>query len=345
MVRSSVDISGPATLGVGEGDVLRFDGKVDNQGSITVEGGELRLLGDFSNKVRTVDNNGNTVTPPGRITVQDGTIRFSKPLTTNAGVITSANAPNNTDGNITTNHIHGAIDNTGRIVVASDTVATFHDSVTQRQNVTIFEGGTALFLADLDFRPTSQIAMAIAPGSTSGSLGSVQVAGQLTLDGNLSVTVGDDYTAAAGDRFELLTSTGGIAGAFDNITLPALPGNLEFELLYGPTSVMMEARVGGLPGDYNEDSVVDAADYIAWRSALGGSTSLANDDTPGVGQDDYDRWKANFGRTGDVVGGIALGMHPAVPESSGATIVFVALLSFAFSVPGTRARREAKMLG
>jgi T5SS/PEP-CTERM-associated repeat protein len=327
LVRSKVQISGAANLEVGAGDVLRFDGEVANQGSITVVGGELRFLDGFTNNAGST--NTNPPVPPGRITVQDGTIRFSEPLTTNGGVITSANAQNNTNGNITTNHIHGAIDNAGRIVVARDTVATFHDAVTQRQNVTIFEGGTALFLADLDFRPTSQIAMAIAPNSTSSSSGSVQVAGQLTLDGDLTVTVSSDYMPVAGDRIELLTSTGGIDGAFDNITFPSLPGNFEFELLYGPTSVMMEARIAGLPGDYDDNGVVDAVDYIVWRKRLGDSESLANDDTPGVGQDDYDRWRANFGLTGETSIGGALGTHVGVPEPSSVVLVLIGTLMYA----------------
>ena len=33
------------------------------------------------------------------------------------------------------------------------------------------------------------------------------------------------------------------------------------------------------------------------RNDLGSGTSLANDDTAGVGPDDYARWRAHFGRT------------------------------------------------
>ena len=67
-----------------------------------------------------------------------------------------------------------------------------------------------------------------------------------------------------------------------------------------------------LPGDYNQDGTVDAADYTLWRDNLGSTTSLANDDTPGVGQDDYTRWKANFGQSaGNGSGGSA---NAAVPE-------------------------------
>jgi hypothetical protein len=59
---------------------------------------------------------------------------------------------------------------------------------------------------------------------------------------------------------------------------------------------------GDAAGDYNENGVVDAADYVVWRNSFPGTTSLPNDDTPGVGQDDYTRWRQNFGNTGGGVG-------------------------------------------
>jgi hypothetical protein len=58
-------------------------------------------------------------------------------------------------------------------------------------------------------------------------------------------------------------------------------------------------------GDYNQNGVVDAADYTLWRNNFGSPTSLPNDPSPGVGQDDYTRWKQNFGQTGGGAGSIA----------------------------------------
>jgi hypothetical protein len=55
-------------------------------------------------------------------------------------------------------------------------------------------------------------------------------------------------------------------------------------------------------GDYDQDKVVDAPDYVLWRKNLGSDTALPNDNTPGVGQDDYDRWRANFGQTAVAIG-------------------------------------------
>jgi hypothetical protein len=42
--------------------------------------------------------------------------------------------------------------------------------------------------------------------------------------------------------------------------------------------------VAALPGDFNHDNTVDAADYVTWRKTVG---------TP----DDYNIWQQNFART------------------------------------------------
>ena len=57
-----------------------------------------------------------------------------------------------------------------------------------------------------------------------------------------------------------------------------------------------------LPGDYNKNGAVDAADYILWRDHLGEPITLANENpaaaTPGVvDAEDYEFWKSNFGQT------------------------------------------------
>lgn len=68
-----------------------------------------------------------------------------------------------------------------------------------------------------------------------------------------------------------------------------------------------------LLGDYNENKVVDAADYTRWRDNLGSATALPNDDTPGVAADDFTRWKNNFGMS--IPGGGSVSAT-AVPEPS-----------------------------
>ena len=68
-----------------------------------------------------------------------------------------------------------------------------------------------------------------------------------------------------------------------------------------------------LVGDYNDDGVVDLADYPVWRDNLGSTTAnLPNDLTPAIVDDlDYDAWKANFGATS---GNGGLNALAGVPE-------------------------------
>lgn len=82
-----------------------------------------------------------------------------------------------------------------------------------------------------------------------------------------------------------------------------------------------------LHGDYNGDDVVDAADYVAWRDAMGTTLTLVNDETPGsVDETDYDVWKSHFGQT--LNGGGSLGSN-AVPEPTSLAMLLLAVLILA----------------
>jgi hypothetical protein len=51
-----------------------------------------------------------------------------------------------------------------------------------------------------------------------------------------------------------------------------------------------------LPGDFNNDGLVGAADYVAWRKGLGSEMRLPGDTTPGaVTSADYQVWRSNYG--------------------------------------------------
>lgn len=57
-------------------------------------------------------------------------------------------------------------------------------------------------------------------------------------------------------------------------------------------------ELSAVPGDYNADGAVDAADFTVWRTAMSTSAGLANEGaTIGMATiEDYQVWKENFGR-------------------------------------------------
>jgi formylglycine-generating enzyme len=90
------------------------------------------------------------------------------------------------------------------------------------------------------------------------------------------------------------------------------------------------AAAAGIAGDYNNNGVVDAADYVLYRKFLGQSVTLPNDSTPGsVTTADYDVWRAHFGQSaGAGSGSVGLG-ESAVPEPSAILLCAVAWGLFA----------------
>jgi hypothetical protein len=86
------------------------------------------------------------------------------------------------------------------------------------------------------------------------------------------------------------------------------------------------AAAPALPGDYNADGTVDAADFALWSASLNKPVTLPNDVTPGIVDDsDYAVWRAHFGAT--LGGGTVAGALSAVPEPSAVfSIIFAALL-------------------
>jgi hypothetical protein len=102
-----------------------------------------------------------------------------------------------------------------------------------------------------------------------------------------------------------------------------------------PDDVAGAQYVYGIRGDYNDDGIVDAADYVTWRNSIGQST------TKGTGADgiidgmidaaDYDVWRANFGTVGASSNGTAanepqtmyVGPEPSVPILLAAAIVLL----------------------
>jgi hypothetical protein len=107
-----------------------------------------------------------------------------------------------------------------------------------------------------------------------------------------------------GDLVFLLTTNSGVT--------------LNAEVVYVDTVPM------GNLGDYNGDLTVNAADYVVYRNAKSGIGSLpaGSDDTPGVGVDDYVRWKTLYGTVYPAGSGSSIGGSDVPEPTTLVSLVF-----------------------
>jgi hypothetical protein len=77
----------------------------------------------------------------------------------------------------------------------------------------------------------------------------------------------------------------------------------------------------GVMGDYNDNGVVDAADYVAWRDGGTLANEVATLGT--VTPEDYDEWRSRFGNTAAVGSGHSVS---GVPEPAGCVLTLIAIM-------------------
>lgn len=288
---------------------------VINNGSITVNGDDIEFLS-------SVTNTGTS----SLISGQNGTLRFEGGLVNSAAIAFSNGAMN----------IYGDVSQSagGRITITGGGVTTFYDDVTiaaGANNIQVsavgnvvssvvflgsYNGGTtgggAAFIegdhrpgnspaivnfgGDVFYGGGSSLDIEIGGTAAGSQFDKVTVAGQLSAGGTLIISLINGFTPAAGQSFDILDFAA-LTDTFSTLNLPALSGGLSWNTSELYTTGTLSV-VGGVPGDYNDNGVVDAADYVIWRNSLGQNVTLPNDTTLGtVTQADYDVWRAHFGQT------------------------------------------------
>jgi hypothetical protein len=204
----------------------------------------------------------------------------------------------------------------------------FHDAVANSGTIFVQPGGEIFMLENLGFTPSATLGVGLQAidetdpdTEPSDAFGQVQISGAASIAGALEVSLLEGYMPTAGDSFQILTAAGGRTGTFLNEVLPSLPSGLDWDLAYNPNSIVLSVVSTGLPGDYNGNGVVDAADYVVWRKTDGSQAG-------------YDLWRTNFGRAVAAGGspasstaGPAVATH-AVPEPACIFMVLSAMLAW-----------------
>ena len=301
---------------------LVFTGALTNAGLVDVQSGELEIIGPTNNN--------------SDIDARDGAIlRFG-----GSGLDNNASSQLAVTSGIV--DVFGTVDNNANaeVVVGGSAVAVFHDTVTNNGAVLVQPGGELLTLENLGFAAGAGLTIGLQDvdlteplNEPSDGFGQVQVTGAATLAGTLQVELLGGFAPMAGDFFQIVSAGGGISGVFGTEILPPLGGGLDWDVQYNPNSVVLSVIGPSLLGDYNQNGVVDAADYVVWRNTLGqmGAGLVADGNNNGeVDAGDYDVWRAHFGQ---IAGGGA-GIHAnspgesAVPEPAVAGLFLATLLSF-----------------
>jgi T5SS/PEP-CTERM-associated repeat protein len=190
------------------------------------------------------------------------------------------------------------------------------------------------FASDIEFRPNNLLRIDVEGNFPIDEYDVLNVRGRANLGGTLEVLADPRVNVEIGDLLTFIHADGGVFGRFSSLELPSLTGGKMFRFMQDGTTVSLEViATPPLPGDYNEDGIVNAADYIVWRNSQGTDAALPNRDAQlagNVGMGDYEHWRAHFGHR---VRGTS--RATAVPEPTSWLLISLGILL----VGGQRRRR------
>jgi len=307
----------------GEGELT-----IANGGSVSNTFGFIGFLGGQATV--TVDGDGSSWTNSenvfiganGALNIRNGgRVDSEKSMIINGGTVTLE------EGQLKSNAItlnSGSFNFTGGRL----SVGTFQEDLTQDGGVLAAgdsPGGTAI-MGDYTLN-SGALEVELAGLLQGNEYDYYDVAGDVNLTGgSLAVVLLAPFTLGANQYFDMLSVGGSLTGQFDGLGEGGLVGN------FGGTALLITYAAGdgndialftanSLAGDYNDDGVVDAADYTVWRDNLGALAGTLPNDVDGdvIGQPQYNTWVANFGSTTEV-GSSSLSNLP-VPEPATAMLL------------------------
>ncbi len=350
-----------------------YTGEFTNTGGVNINEGTIRFGTSSSGFTNTATATGVTIAAPGTLDMNGindtfptlsgaGTVKMdgggstAGNLTLNgtaagpftfSGTITKNSAT--TGGNLTksgagSRHILSGSVNVNALAANAGTLE-LNGSTTASGGATVAAAGTLAGTGTLTAALTNN--GTLAPGSAGvGTLNLVgnlvntatakwdielsgTTADKLAVTGNIDLSaVGDSLNVSGtgtGSSWLIGTYTGTLSGVFDTITSG-------YSVSYTGGNIMLTAAAG-LPGDFNTDGKVDAADYVTWRKS--GTNPLPNDNGAVDAAARYTVWRQNFGNPPGAGSGSGLEAGGTVPEPASFGLVLIGLAAFGF---GRRSR-------
>jgi autotransporter-associated beta strand protein len=199
--------------------------------------------------------------------------------------------------------------------------STFSGGFNLNQGKLLVKSPTAIGTGSLTIASTGTLGIEIDGSANPPIYDHINVVGQLSLSGTLAVSLVGGFTPAAGNSFDIL-DWGTLTGTFSSIQLPALTSGLQWDISKLYTTGVLSIS---LPGDYNFDHQVNAADYVTWRKYDGAANQ-------------YAVWRENFNVTSSSAE--SLYDTSAVPEPCSALL----MLLFGTGLGVWRASRAASRI-
>jgi T5SS/PEP-CTERM-associated repeat protein len=284
-------------------------GRVTTQAGSTIEADGDLSLGDPASPIGFVaqgdlvvgastvtiwDSNGAALGPitwlgpddPGTLTAANGLTLADEDIVVGQGVIDTPNDPAKpltNDGAIIGNSAEERIELTGYIkglgtldyvtITGTDNVGQVGPAAVSRGNVD-YLGNLVIEIGGL-FAGTQHDQI-----SHDGTAG---------LGGELTVQLIAGFEPSPGDSFTILVYTD-YTGQFDALSLPELPAGLEWDVVYGASSLMLEAVEEQVPcdGDLDGDGDVDLGDLAQLLGSYGTTNGAAYEDGDLDGDGDVD---------------------------------------------------------
>ncbi|QDT67119.1 hypothetical protein MalM25_00160 [Planctomycetes bacterium MalM25] len=272
---------------------LTFQGEIDSRGAIELIESTLHFRSDVFRSLKLVMQDselesewvGGSLSNEGTIEILPGTSAIKSELRSSAGeLVIHPNAKLEVGASQPSSR---QLHDLQSISLANNSEAAFYGS-------TFIMESLAVELSESNLERPSLVNVA-----------SLYVSGSFALEADAirSIAVGQTYKVIESDRLD---------GSFNDYTLSELPGALGFlpEVTNTTLSLRVIDTATELPGDFNADGRVDAADYTVWRDGLpGGRFEL-----------DHLVWRKNYGRE-------LAGNATSVPEPATLAPMLIALLS------------------